>query len=61
MPFCTEAVILFRGMPRHKPAAIDTIKKARNGLIFARDISKTNAIMQDSTINNVIMVNGQGL
>jgi hypothetical protein len=54
-------VILFRGMPRQRPATIDTIKKARKGLIFARDISKTSAIMQNSTINNVIMVNGYGL
>jgi hypothetical protein len=43
-------------MPSHAAAMIDTTRKARKGWNFARDMSNTRAMMQNSTINKVIML-----
>jgi len=53
-------VILFNGMPSQRPAHMETIRNAKNGLNLAQDISNTRAMMQVKTISNVVMVNGYG-
>jgi hypothetical protein len=44
-----------KGIPRSKPATVETSKNARNGFTFAHVIKTTRATMQHEMIINVML------
>jgi hypothetical protein len=56
-PFCTDTVILFSGIPKHKPAAIETIRKAKKGFILAQLTKRMSSTIQKS-ITNIVLHSG---
>ncbi len=57
MPFLTDLVSSFNGMPNNKPDNNETIKKARKGLNLAHVISMISREMLNMTIAIVINEN----
>jgi hypothetical protein len=55
MPFCTEALTWFSGIPIARPVRIETIKNAMNAFTFPQVIRRIRAIMQTNMISSVIV------
>src|SRR6185436_9533028 len=55
IPFCTERLTWFKGMPIARPVIIETIRKAMNAFTFPHVIRRISAMMQTNIISNVML------
>ena len=55
MPFCKDFAILSRGIPKSKPAAMETIRKEIKGDILHTDVSTVRQIIMSRSTRKICM------
>lgn len=54
-PFCKDFAILSKGIPKSKPAAMETIRKEINGDILHTDVSTVRQIIMSRSTRKICM------